>query len=67
METKMGFKLLVVVVLVMVSAIPASFSSKLFAQGPGAINGAGASFPFPLIDTWRVGYQTVDPNTNINY
>jgi len=46
METKMGFKLLVVVVLVMVSAIPASFSSKLFAQGPGAINGAGHRFLF---------------------
>jgi phosphate transport system substrate-binding protein len=67
METKTGFKLLVAVVLVMVSAIPASFSSNLFAQGPGAINGAAASFPFPLIDTWRVEYQTVDPNTNINY
>jgi phosphate transport system substrate-binding protein len=67
METKTGFKLLVAVVLVMVSAIPASFSSNLFAQGPRAINGAAASFPFPLIDTWRVEYQTVDPNTNINY
>jgi phosphate transport system substrate-binding protein len=67
METKLGFRLLIAVVLVMVSAIPASFSSYLFAQGPGVINGAGASFPFPLIDTWRVEYQTVDPNTNINY
>src|ERR687891_1416544 len=67
METKMGFKLLVAVGLVMVSAIPASFSSNLFAQGPAAINGAGATFPFPLIDTWRVEYQTVDPNVNINY
>ena len=67
METKLGFRLLVAAVLVMASAIPASFSSNLFAQGPVTINGAGASFPFPLIDTWRVEYQTVDPNTNINY
>ena len=67
METKLGFRLLVAPVLVMASAIPASFSSNLFAQGPVTINGAGASFPFPLIDTWRVEYQTVDPNTNINY
>jgi phosphate transport system substrate-binding protein len=31
------------------------------------INGAGATFPFPLIDTWRVEYQKVNPNVNINY
>lgn len=31
------------------------------------INGAGATFPFPLIDTWRVQYQKVQPNVNINY
>lgn len=31
------------------------------------INGAGATFPFPLIDTWRVEYQNVKPDVNINY
>ena len=31
------------------------------------INGAGATFPFPLIDTWRVDYQKVQPGVNINY
>jgi phosphate transport system substrate-binding protein len=31
------------------------------------INGAGATFPFPLIDTWRVQYQSVNPSININY
>ena len=31
------------------------------------INGAGATFPFPLIDTWRIEYQSVDPSVNINY
>jgi phosphate transport system substrate-binding protein len=42
-------------------------------QGGGAggqsitINGAGATFPFPLIDTWRVEYQSVNPSVNINY
>ncbi len=54
-------------VLVMASTIPASFSSNLFAQEPVTINGAGASFPFPLLDTWRVEYQTVEPGVNINY
>jgi phosphate transport system substrate-binding protein len=36
-------------------------------QGQIAINGAGATFPFPLIDTWRVEYQNVNPNVNLNY
>lgn len=58
---------MIAVILVTASTMPASFSSDLFAQGPVTINGAGATFPFPLIDTWRVEYQTVDPNVNINY
>jgi phosphate transport system substrate-binding protein len=36
-------------------------------QGQVTINGAGATFPFPLIDTWRVEYQNVNPNVDINY
>ncbi len=31
------------------------------------INGAGATFPFPLIDTWRVEYKKVNPDVNVNY
>ena len=30
---------------------------KSCAQSQQTINGAGATFPFPLIDTWRVAYQ----------
>jgi len=67
METKIGYKLMIAAVLVIVSTIPVSSSSNLIAQGPVNLNGGGATFPFPLIDTWRVEYQTVDPNTNINY
>lgn len=36
-------------------------------QGQVTINGAGATFPFPLIDTWRVEYQKVNPNVSLNY
>jgi phosphate transport system substrate-binding protein len=36
-------------------------------QGQITINGAGATFPFPLIDTWRVEYPNVNPNVIINY
>jgi phosphate ABC transporter phosphate-binding protein/phosphate ABC transporter permease protein PstC/phosphate ABC transporter permease subunit PstA len=31
------------------------------------INGAGATFPFPLVDTWRHEYQKVDAGVSINY
>jgi phosphate transport system substrate-binding protein len=38
-----------------------------FGQGQLTLNGAGATFPFPLIDTWRVEYQNVRSDVNINY
>jgi phosphate transport system substrate-binding protein len=41
--------------------------SSASAQSKITINGAGATFPFPLIDTWRVDYQTVKPDVSINY
>ena len=52
--------------------VPLSASA---AQGPEppksdqkfAITGAGATFPFPLIDTWRVEYNKLYPNVNLNY
>lgn len=40
------------------------------APDPGttfAITGAGASFPFPLIDLWRVEYNKLYDNVNLNY
>ena len=42
-------------------------SAAVYAQSAITINGAGATFPFPLIDTWRVDYQKVKPDVNINY
>lgn len=68
MKAKIDFNFLVATALVGVLLVSsASIPSNLFAQGPVTINGAGASFPFPLIDTWRVEYQTVEPGVNINY
>ena len=42
-------------------------TGNVYAQNAVTINGAGATFPFPLIDTWRVEYQKVKPDVNINY
>jgi phosphate ABC transporter phosphate-binding protein len=49
------------------SFVPVAMSAKVFAQSSISINGAGASFPFPLIDTWRVEYPNVQPGVSINY
>ena len=45
--------------------ISVTASSKSFAQSQVTLNGAGATFPFPLLDTWRVAYQKDHPNVNI--
>lgn len=32
-----------------------------------AFNGAGATFPFPLIDKWAAEYHKIKPNIQVNY
>src|SRR5215470_14331441 len=58
---------LITVVMLSTMILSVSVSQKSFARSQITINGAGATFPFPLIDTWRVAYQKVHPNVNINY
>jgi len=58
---------LIVVVMLSTMIISVTASTKSYAQGQVTINGAGSSFAFPLIDTWRVDYQKIKPNVNINY
>lgn len=53
--------------LLLVSIAPVAMSAKAYAQQNIAINGAGATFPFPLIDTWRVEYPNVQPGVSLNY
>jgi phosphate transport system substrate-binding protein len=43
------------------STLKVSFAQQI------TLNGAGATFPFPLIDEWRVEYQNVKPELNVNY
>jgi phosphate transport system substrate-binding protein len=58
---------LIAVAMLSTMIVSASTSEKSYSQRQLTINGAGATFPFPLIDTWRVAYQKVHPNVNINY
>ncbi|MGI0082051.1 MAG: phosphate ABC transporter substrate-binding protein PstS [Nitrosopumilaceae archaeon] len=36
-------------------------------KGKFQITGAGATFPFPIIDKWRVEYNKLNPDVNLNY
>src|SRR5919106_557385 len=74
----MNANLIHVTTAVLVAILLVPYSTSTFAQvqppsqlsqqqGQVTINGAGATFPFPLIDTWRVEYQNVNPSVNINY
>lgn len=51
----------------MLAPMMVASSGAAFAQSQVTIDGAGATFPFPLIDTWRVQYKDVQSNVNINY
>jgi phosphate transport system substrate-binding protein len=42
-------------------------SQAAMAQSQFTITGAGATFPFPLIDLWRVKYNQEHPNITLNY
>jgi phosphate ABC transporter phosphate-binding protein len=42
-------------------------SQAAIAQNQYTITGAGATFPFPLIDLWRVKYNEEHPNITLNY
>jgi phosphate ABC transporter phosphate-binding protein len=47
--------------------IASVFSQVAIAQNQFTITGAGATFPFPLLDLWRVKYNEAHPNINMNY
>ncbi|MGC2570394.1 MAG: hypothetical protein WA364_02700 [Candidatus Nitrosopolaris sp.] len=58
---------LIAVAMLSTMILSVSASHKSYSQRQLTINGAGATFPFPLFDTWRFAYQKVHPNVNINY
>jgi phosphate transport system permease protein/phosphate transport system substrate-binding protein len=73
---KNSLVIVVMTSLLLTGVVTMSMSQRSFAQllpkqmqtpGQTSITGAGATFPFPLIDTWRVEYQKVKPDVNINY
>ncbi len=53
------------IALMLILIIPTT-SIAAFAQTT-SLNGAGATFPFPLIDKWRVEYNKIHPDVSLNY
>lgn len=55
--------------LLLIAVLLTSVVSPLYvqAQTQYTITGAGATFPFPLLDLWRVKYGEVHPNISLNY
>lgn len=47
--------------------VDAALEPELPSKTNFQINGAGATFPFPLIDLWRVEYNKEFTNVNLNY
>lgn len=70
MRTKITLLLLVAALIAVVS--PSSASAESMPDEPQDdieynITAAGATFPYPLIDLWRVEYNNLYENVNLNY
>ena len=48
-------------IMILLLLLPNTTSTYSYGQDKIIINGAGATFPLPLIDTWREKFQVVDP------
>jgi phosphate ABC transporter phosphate-binding protein len=59
-------KVIMGLALMLVLLVPAT-SLPVMAQSTTALNAAGATFPFPLIDKWRVEYAKLHPDVSLNY
>ena len=54
------------IALMLILIIPTT-SLNTFAQSAINLNAGGATFPFPLIDKWRVEYNKIHPDITLNY
>ena len=50
-----------------VAVLTMALLSVSMTKAQNVINGAGATFPYPLISKWSSEYQKINPNVRINY
>ena len=70
MKTKTSLLILLTTLMTISTPIYADASTTPDVPDPNqefTLTGAGATFPFPLIDLWRVEYNNVYDNVNMNY
>ena len=70
MRTKITSILMIAAIVAIIPPISANATSMPDAPSENLdfnLNAAGATFPFPLIDLWRVEYNNEHPNVNLNY
>ncbi len=70
MRTKITSILMIATLVAILPPISANAESMPDLPDPNSefnLNGAGATFPFPLIDLWRVEYNKEYSNVNLNY
>ena len=70
MKTKTSLLILLTALGAIVTPLYADATTTPDAPDPNqefTLTGAGATFPFPLIDLWRVEYNNVQNNVNLNY
>lgn len=70
MRTTITSVLLIATLIAVIPPVTASAESTPDIPNPNLefnLDGAGATFPYPLIDLWRVEYNKAYPNVNLNY
>ena len=70
MRTKITSILMIATLVAIVPPLSANADSMPDEPNPALefnLTGAGATFPFPLIDLWRVEYNKIYDNVNLNY
>ncbi|MEM2902307.1 MAG: phosphate ABC transporter substrate-binding protein PstS [Candidatus Bathyarchaeia archaeon] len=64
---KMSYKTIIPIVAIILIIGSVFAYQNLSKQQTIILNGAGASFPFPLIDKWTAEYHKIKPNIQVNY
>lgn len=62
-----GLALMLILILPTTTSIVNAAVSPPVPTGKFQITGAGATFPFPIIDKWRVEYNSLYPGITLNY
>jgi len=61
------YKVAIPIAIIAVAVASAFAYQYLATEQTITLNGAGATFPFPLIDKWAAEYHKIKPNVQVNY